>query len=217
MRYRNLRDFLEQLKVQNELVEIDHPVDPNLEITEISDRTLRKQGPALLFKNPKGFDIPVLANLFGTVKRVALAMGEDSVEALREVGKLLAMLKEPEPPKGMKDAFEKLPIFKQILNMSPKILRSADCQAIGYEGSEVDLYQLPIQTCWPEDAAPLITWGLVTTKGPHQKRQNMGIYRQQLLSKNKLIMRWLSHRGGALDYLEWQKVNPGKRFPIAVT
>ncbi len=160
--------------------------------------------------------MPVLAKLFGTPKRVAMGMGQDSVEALREIGKLLAFLKEPEPPKGLKDAWQKLPIFKQVLNMAPKVVKSAPCQEIVIEGDQVDLGQIPIQTCWPEDAAPLITWGLVVTKGPHKERQNLGIYRQQVLARNKVIMRWLSHRGGALDFQEWQRAHPGKPFPIAV-
>ena len=195
---------------------VSHEVDPNLEMTEICDRTLKAGGPAILFENPKGFDTPVLANLFGTPKRVAMGMGEDSVEALREVGELLAFLKEPEPPKGLKDAWEKLPIFKQVLNMAPKVVSKAACQKVVLEGDEVDLTKLPIQTCWPGDVAPLITWALVVTKGPNKERQNLGIYRQQVIAKNKVIMRWLAHRGGALDYKDWQEKHPGEPFPIAV-
>ena len=216
MKYKDLRDFIRLLEQQGELKRVSAEVDPNLEITEICDRTLRAGGPALLFENPKGSDIPLLGNLFGTPKRVALGMGQDSVTALREVGKLLAYLKEPEPPKGMKDAFGKLPIFKQVLNMSPKTVSSAPCQEVVKEGKDVDLGELPIQTCWPGDAGPLITWGLVVTQGPHKPRQNLGIYRQQVIAPNKVIMRWLSHRGGALDFLEWQKAYPGKRFPVSV-
>lgn len=214
MKYKDLRDFINQLEQQGELKRIKLEVDPYLEMTEICDRTLRAKGPALLFENPKGHSIPVLANLFGTPERVALGMGQDSISALREVGKLLAFLKEPDPPKGMKDAWEKLPLFKQVLNMPAKVIRKAACQEVVI--TDPDLSKLPIQTCWPEDAGPLITWGLVVTKGPHKERQNLGIYRQQVIGKNKLIMRWLSHRGGALDYLEWQQVNPDKPFPIAV-
>ncbi|MEH6652119.1 MAG: 4-hydroxy-3-polyprenylbenzoate decarboxylase [Motiliproteus sp.] len=216
MKYKDLRDFIEALEDRGELIRIKTVVDPNLEMTEICDRTLRGGGPALLFENPKGFDMPVLANLFGTPKRVALGMGQEEVSELREVGKLLAFLKEPEPPKGMKDAWDKLPIFKQVLNMAPKLVKQAPCQTHVFEGSDVDLTKLPIQTCWPDDAAPLVTWPLVITKGPHKERQNLGIYRQQLLGKNKLIMRWLSHRGGALDFKEWQQTHPGERFPISV-
>lgn len=214
MKYKDLRDFINQLEQQGELKRIHLEIDPNLEMTEICDRTLRAKGPALLFENPKGHSVPVLANLFGTPERVALGMGQDSIAALREVGKLLAFLKEPDPPKGFKDAWEKLPLFKQVLNMPAKVIRKAACQEVVI--TEPDLSTLPIQTCWPEDAGPLITWGLVITKGPHKERQNLGIYRQQVIGKNKLIMRWLSHRGGALDYLEWQQVHPDKPFPIAV-
>ena len=217
MDYKDLRDFIQHLESIGELKRITQEVDPYLEITEISDRTLRVGGPALLFENPLGSDVPVLTNLFGTPKRVALGMGQDSVSALRGVGELLAYLKEPEPPKGLRDAWEKMPVFKQVLNMAPKILKKAPCQKIILEGEQVDLTKLPIQTCWPGDVAPLITWGLVTTKGPEKERQNMGIYRQQVLSSNRLIMRWLSHRGGALDFQAWQKIHPGEPFPIAVT
>jgi len=215
-KYKDLRDFISQLEARGELKRIKYPVDPNLEMTEICDRTLRSGGPALLFENPIGYDMPVLGNLFGTPQRVALGMGEESVEALREVGKLLAQLKEPEPPKGFKDAWDKLPIFKQVLNMGPKEVRSAPCQQIILEGDDVDLNRIPIQTCWPGDAGPLVTWPLVITRGPNKKRQNLGIYRQQLIGKNKLIMRWLAHRGGALDFREWKKEHPGKPFPVSV-
>ncbi|MBE0439760.1 MAG: 4-hydroxy-3-polyprenylbenzoate decarboxylase [Gammaproteobacteria bacterium] len=216
MKYTDLRDFITYLEQQGELKRISVEVDPVLEMTEICDRVLRAGGPALLFENPKGSDIPVLANLFGTPHRVALGMGEDSVDALRDVGKLLAFLKEPEPPKGMKDAWDKLPIFKQVLNMAPKVVNFAACQQTVIEGDAVDLSQYPIQLCWPQDAAPLITWGLVVTKGPHKQRQNMGIYRQQVIGKNRVIMRWLSHRGGALDFKEWQQAHPGEPFAVSV-
>ncbi len=216
MKYQDLRDFIQQLEARGELKRIRTEVDPNLEMTEIADRVLRAGGPALLFENPKGSDIPLLANLFGTPGRVAMGMGEASMEALREVGKLLAYLKEPEPPKGLKDAIEKLPVFKKVLYMSPKVVRTAPCQEIVLEGDEVDLGKLPIQTCWPGDIGPLITWGLVVTKGTRKPRQNLGIYRQQVIAKNKVIMRWLSHRGGALDFCDWQEKHPGAPFPIAV-
>ncbi len=216
MKYHDLRDFIAKLEKEGELKRITLEVDPILEMTEICDRTLRAGGPALLFENPKGYAIPVLGNLFGTPRRVALGMGEDSVEALREVGKLLAFLKEPEPPKGMRDAWDKLPIFKQVLNMAPKVVSRAACQENVIEAADVDLSTLPIQTCWPGDAGPLITWALVVTKGPHKERQNLGIYRQQVIGRNKVIMRWLSHRGGALDFREWQLAHPGERFPVAV-
>lgn len=217
MKYHDLRDFIELLETKKLIKQINYPVSPYLEMTVISDRVLRSEGPALLFTHPKDHQIPVLTNLFGTIERVALGMGQTSLSALRDIGHLLAALKEPEPPSGFKEAWSKLPLLKQALNMSPKILNSATCQTIVYEQDEVDLYKLPIQTCWPLDAAPLITWGLVTTKGPDKKRENIGIYRQQVLNKNQLIMRWLSHRGGALDYQAWQKAHPNTRFPIAVT
>ncbi len=216
MQYRDLRDFISQLEKRGQLKRIQTEVDPALEMTEICDRVLRAGGPAILFENPKGHDIPVLANLFGTPERVALGMGEESVEALREVGRLLAMLKEPDPPKGMKDAWEKLPIFRKVLDMAPKQIKGAPCQQQALEGDAVDLSRLPVQTCWPEDAGPLITWGLVITRGPHKPRQNLGIYRMQVIGRNRVIMRWLAHRGGALDFREWQQAHPGEPFPVSV-
>jgi 4-hydroxy-3-polyprenylbenzoate decarboxylase len=216
MKYKDLRDFITRLEEQGELKRIQIEVDPKLEMTEICDRTLKAGGPAILFENPRGSNVPVLANLFGTTHRVALGMGADSMEALREIGKLLAFLKEPDPPKGMKDAWKSLPKFKKVLDMAPKTVRNAPCQEWVIDGPEVDLADLPIQTCWPEDAAPLITWGLVVTKGPYKDRQNMGIYRQQVLGPNKVIMRWLSHRGGALDFRDWCEAYPGEPFPISV-
>jgi len=216
MKYKDLRDFIHQLESIGLLKRISVEVDPYLEITEICDRTLKQQGPALLFENVKGSDVPVLANLFGTTQRVAMGMGEESIEALREVGKLLAFLKEPDPPKGLKDAWEKMPVFKQVLNMAPKVIKKAPCQKVVFEKDDVDLNRIPIQTCWPGDVAPLITWGLVVTKGPEKERQNLGIYRQQVIAKNKVIMRWLAQRGGALDFREWKQQHPGEPFPIAV-
>ena len=216
MKFDDLRDFLNQLEEKGLLKRISQEIDPNLEMTEISDRTLRAGGPALLFENPKGYDTPVLTNLFGTTERVALAMGKKKVSELREVGEWLAYLKEPEPPKGLKAMWEKLPIFKQVLNMPTKKVSSPACQEVVMEGDDVDLTKLPIMKCWPGDVAPLITWGLTITRGPYKKRQNLGIYRQQLISKNKIIMRWLSHRGGAIDFREWQEANPGKPFPVSV-
>jgi len=185
-------------------------------MTEICDRTLRANGPALLFERPKGSDIPVLANLFGTVRRVAMGMGAEDVGALREIGKLLAYLKEPEPPSGFRDAWDKLPVLKQVFNMTPKSVSRAPCQEVVVTDGNVDLAQLPVQTCWPEDAAPLITWALVVTRGPHRSRQNLGIYRQQIIGRNRVIMRWLPHRGGALDFRDWQQDRPGEPFPVAV-
>ena len=216
VKYKDLRDFIAALEARGELIRVTAEVDPYLEITEICDRTLRAGGPALLFENVKGYNMPLLGNLFGTPKRVALGMGQESVEALREVGELLAFLKEPEPPKGFRDAMDKLPIYRQVMSMSPKMLRRAPVQEVVLEGDAVDLDRLPIQHCWPGDAAPLVTWPLVVTRGPHKKRQNLGIYRQQKLSRNRLIMRWLSHRGGALDYQEFRRLNPEKPYPVAV-
>ncbi len=216
MKYQDLRDFLSKLEQEGELKRVAVPIDPRLEMTEICDRVLRAQGPALLFEKPSGHAIPVLGNLFGTPRRVALGMGQDSVAALREVGQLLAFLKEPEPPKGFRDALDKLPVFRQVLHMAPKVLGHAPCQENVLSANEVDLTKLPVQTCWPEDAGPLITWGLVVTRGPHKSRQNMGIYRQQVIGRNKVIMRWLSHRGGALDFRDWTLTHPGKPFPVTV-
>jgi 4-hydroxy-3-polyprenylbenzoate decarboxylase len=216
MKSSDLRDFIALLEQRGELVRIKQEVDPYLEMTEISDRTLRAKGPALLFENPKGYDVPVLCNLFGTPERVALGMGQENVSALRDVGELLAFLKEPEPPKGLLDLWEKRHDFKQVLNMPVKIVKKAPCQQIVLEGDQVDLDQLPIQTCWPGDAAPLVTWALAITRGPEKDRQNLGIYRMQKIAKNKLIMRWLAHRGGALDYRDFQKKNPGKPYPVAI-
>ncbi len=216
MKYKDLRDFVNTLEKQGELKRITVEVDPYLEITEICDRTLKAGGPALLFEKPKGFNTPVLANLFGTPKRVALGMGKESIDDLRAVGELLAFLKEPEPPQGLKDSLQKLPLFKQVLNMGPKIINRPICQQNIIESQDIDLSQLPIQTCWPEDAGPLITWPLVITRGPNKKRQNLGIYRMQVIGKNKLIMRWLSHRGGALDFREFQEKFPDQPYPVAV-
>ncbi|MCY4044017.1 MAG: 4-hydroxy-3-polyprenylbenzoate decarboxylase [Cellvibrionales bacterium] len=217
MAFSDLREFIKALEKQGELKRIKAEVDPKLEMTEVADRVLKQGGPALLFENPKGFNMPVLCNLFGTEKRVAMGMNQTSTEALREVGELLAFLRQPEPPQGIKDAWSKLPIFKKVLSMGPNIVKKAPCQEVIIEADQVNLYDIPIQTCWPKDAGPLVTWPLVITKGPHKKRQNLGIYRQQMIGKNKLIMRWLSHRGGALDFKEWQEANPGQPFPVAVS
>jgi 4-hydroxy-3-polyprenylbenzoate decarboxylase len=220
LQYRDLREFIAKLEDQGDLKRIDRPVSPVLEMTEIGDRVLRAGGPALLFTRPQAGDqtwaIPALTNLFGTPERVAAGMGAESTSELHEIGKLLAFLKEPDPPKGLKDAWEKLPIFRKVMAMAPKKVSKAPCQAQVRVGDEVDLSILPIQTCWPGDAGPLITWSLVITRGPHQTRQNMGIYRQQVIAKNRVIMRWLSHRGGALDFHAWQQEHPGEPFPVTV-
>jgi 4-hydroxy-3-polyprenylbenzoate decarboxylase len=219
MKYRDLRDFLARLEALGELKRIAIEVDPRLEMTEICDRVLKRGGPALLFERPRGHILPVLGNLFGTVRRVALGMGvdaEDPVAALREIGKLLAYLKEPEPPHGWKDAWEKLPLLKTVLAMEPRKVTRAVCQETVWEGADVDLARLPVQTCWPNDVAPLITWGLTVTRGPNQRRQNLGIYRQQVIAKDKVIMRWLAQRGGALDYRDHCLARPREPFPVAV-
>jgi 4-hydroxy-3-polyprenylbenzoate decarboxylase len=219
LRYEDLRDFLAALEARGELKRVPATVDPRLEMTEICDRVLRAQGPALLFEKPAGHRLPVLANLFGTVRRVGLAMGVDAADpasALREIGRLLAYLKEPEPPRGWKDAWDKLPLLKEVLSMAPRETASPPCQEMVSEGMDVDLARLPIQTCWPGDAAPLITWGLTVTRGPNQRRQNLGIYRQQVIGRNKVIMRWLAQRGGALDYRDHGLAHPREPFPVAV-
>jgi 4-hydroxy-3-polyprenylbenzoate decarboxylase len=225
--YRDLRDFLSQLEARGELKRIPVAVDPKLEMTEMCDRVLKAGGPALLFERPAGEfrapgggTIPVLGNLFGTPQRVARAMGVDGDEwrpALREIGRLLAFLKEPDPPKSLKDAWQHTrPVFMKVLDMAPKERSAGPCQDVVWEGADVDLARLPVQTCWPGDAGPLITWGLTVTRGPHKKRQNLGIYRQQVIARNKVIMRWLSMRGGALDFRDHALHAPGTPFPVAV-
>ena len=217
LRYGDLRDFLQALERVGQLARIDREVSPRLEITEISRRVLARSGPALLFSRPGPSSIPVLTNLFGTQGRIALAMGGEGAERLREVGELLAALKEPEPPGGLRDALGKVALLKAALwDMAPRSVRGAACQQVVWEGADVDLSRLPIQTCWPDDVAPLITWGIVVTRGPHKKRQNLGIYRQQVLGRNKVAMRWLAHRGGALDFRDHRLARPGDPFPIAV-
>jgi len=216
MKFRDLREFLDMLEANGDLVRIKEEIDPNLEMTEIADRTLRGGGPALLFENPKGYDVPLLANLFGTEKRVAQGMGADSIEALREIGELLAYLRQPDPPKGMRDLIDKAPLLKKVLNMGPKTISRPPCQDVVIDGDDIDLNKLPIQTCWPGDVGPLVTWPLVITRGPEKPRMNLGIYRMQLVGRNKLIMRWLSHRGGALDFRDWCLKRPGEPYPVAI-
>ena len=216
MKYKDLREFIAELETQGELKRIGAAVDPVLEMTEVCDRTLRAGGPALLFEHPTGFDIPVLGNLFGTTRRVALGMGADSASALVEVGTLLATLKEPEPPHSLKEAWKSIPLFKRVMDMAPRTITAAPCQEQVIEQADIDLATLPIQTCWPGDAGPLITWALVITEGPRQKRTNMGIYRQQVIGRNRVIMRWLAHRGGAQDFRDWQLAHPGEPFPVVV-
>ncbi len=216
LNYKDLREFLDHLEEIGELKRIKQEVSPFLEMTEISSRVLHNKGPALLFENPKNHNMPVLTNLFGTEKRIALALGADDVSQLREIGKLLAYLKEPEPPKGLKDAWDKMPILRQVLKMSPKVIKNAPCREVIINKEDIDFYQMPIQTCWPGDIAPLVTWGLTITNSIRKERLNLGIYRQQVIGKNRLIMRWLHHRGGALDYQAWCKANPEKPFPVCV-
>jgi 4-hydroxy-3-polyprenylbenzoate decarboxylase len=216
-RYRDLRDFLRDLEMHGELRRIHQEIDPRLEMTEICYRTLKAGGPALLFTQPKGSKtIPVLGNLFGTVRRVARAMGVESARELREVGRILAFLKAPELPGSLGEALEKLPAFGKLRDINPREVRHAPCRENIIEGPDVDLEELPVQTCWPDDAGPLITWGMVITRGPLKQRQNIGIYRQQVIARNKVIMRWLPHRGGALDFSEFQQQHPGAPFPVAV-
>ena len=216
MAFSDLRDFIKLLEKEGELKRISTEVDPYLEVTEISDRVLRAGGPALLFENPKGSSVPLLVNLFGNSRRIALAMGQEDIDGLRDVGKLLAFLKEPTPPSGWKDVWQKLPSYKQVLNVSPNVKKSAECQDVVIEAGDVDLSMFPLQTCWPGDIAPLVTWPLVITRGPQKERQNLGIYRMQPIARNKLIMRWLPQRGGALDFKDWQKKYPREAFPVSV-
>ncbi len=216
MKYRDLRDFIEQLGRDGEMKEVVVSVSPDLEMTEVSSRVLHQDGPALLFRNPSGYSMPVLTNLFGTTRRIAKAMGGETSEDLRRIGQFLASLKEPEQPEKLSDLLGMGSMLKSLVDMRPKEQKNAPCQEIVLEGKDVDLHSLPVQTCWPEDAGPLITWGLVVTQGPRKKRQNLGIYRQQLIGANKVIMRWLAHRGGAQDFREHMIAHGGKPFPVAV-
>ena len=216
MTYRDLRDFMAQLEAAGELRRVSEPVSPHLEMTALCDRVLRAGGPALLFEQPTGHSMPVLGNLFGTTDRVARAMGVGSLGELRQFGEVLAALKEPQAPGGLKDMVALSGLIKTLWHMSPKERSSAPCQDLVWEGDDVDLARLPIQHCWPDDVAPLITWGLVITRGPHKTRQNLGIYRQQVLSRNQLIVRWLAHRGGALDFRDHGRQHPGQPYPVAV-
>ncbi len=205
-----------QLESTGDLRRVREPVSPHLEMTALCDRVLRAEGPALLFENVPGHSLPVLGNLFGTTDRVARAMGVAKLADLRRFGEVLAALKEPEAPKGFKDMVGLGGLLKTLWHMTPRERSAPPCQAVVWEGAGVDLGRLPIQHCWPDDVAPLITWGLVITKGPHKTRQNLGIYRQQVLSRNQLIMRWLAHRGGALDFRDHCQRHPGQPYPVAV-
>ncbi len=216
MAYRDLRDFIAQLEQAGNLKRVPQSVSPHLEMTALCDRVLRSGGPALLFENPAGHTTPVLCNLFGTPERVASAMGVDDLRKLRPFGEALAALKEPGAPKGFKDMMGLSGLLKTLWHMAPREVGSAPCQEIVWEGKDVDLAKLPVQHCWPGDVAPLITWGLVITKGPNKERQNLGIYRQQVIAPNKVIMRWLAHRGGAQDFRDHGLKNPGEPYPVAV-
>jgi 4-hydroxy-3-polyprenylbenzoate decarboxylase len=225
MAYRSLREFMARLEAAGELVRVKQPVSSVLEITEIQTRLLAEQGPAVLFENVLRADgqasaMPALANLFGTVKRVAMGVtlgGQERTTAaeLREVGELLAFLRQPEPPRGLKDAVDLWPTIQSVLQMRPATVKSAPVQDVVLTGGDIDLDQLPIQTCWPGEPAPLITWPLVVTKGPSQAREddfNLGIYRMQVIGRDRTIMRWLAHRGGAQHHARWKKA--GKREPL---
>lgn len=231
MSYKSLRDFIEKLEEAGELVRVSEPVSSVLELTEIQTRLLAEEGPAVLFENCLRADgqlseFPVLVNLFGTVKRVAMAVTMGNQERttskeLREVGETLAFLRQPDPPEGMREAFEMLPLVKTVMSMKPKTispLGTAPCQEVVWTGDQIDLNKLPIQTCWPGEPAPLITWPLVVTKGPGDKREdnyNLGIYRMQVTGKDTTLMRWLKHRGGAQQYARWKQEKP-EPLPAAV-
>ena len=221
MAYKSLREFLQLLEGEGDLKRVARPVSTHLEMTEIQTRLLHRKGPAVLFENPvhedgRKSEMPALVNLFGTVERVARAVtlgGEPRKSAadLREVGELLAFLRQPEPPRGFKDAMDMLPVARSVLSMRPQSVRKAPCQEVVLQGDDIDLNRLPIQGCWPGEPAPLITWPLVVTKGPSDAKEddfNLGIYRMQKLGKDRTLMRWLKHRGGAQHYQRWKKEKP---------
>jgi 4-hydroxy-3-polyprenylbenzoate decarboxylase len=225
MKYRDLREFIGGLEQRNELLRVPQPVSTRLEMTVLSHHMLLAGGPALLFESATGpnhaYKIPVLTNLFGTTRRVALGMGAEELGELRDVGRMLASLKEPDPPRGVSDAARLVQMAKSLWDMKPARIRHAPCHQVVVEGSAVDLDTLPVQTCWSEDAGPLITWGLVITRGPQsvarpRTRQNLGVYRQQVIGPRQVIMRWLPHRGGALDFRDFALTHPGQPFPLAV-
>ena len=224
MPYASLRDFIDRLEAENRLVRVRHPVSTDLEMTEIQTRLLAERGPAVLFENVVGkdgtpYDMPVLVNLFGSVERVAWGM-DRTPEQLREVGETLAFLRQPEPPGGFKEAMGMLPLLKTVMAMRPRTVGQAPCQQIVLEGDEIDLSRLPVQSCWPGEPAPLITWPLVVTQGPNPTGDktdafNLGIYRMQVTGKNTTLMRWLKHRGGAQHYRKWKNERPDP-LPAAV-
>ena len=217
MPYRSLRDFMGRLEAEGRLVRVTAPVSPVLEMTEIQTRLLAEGGPAVLFENVvredgSAYGLPVLVNLFGTVERVAWGM-ERQPDALREVGETLAFLRQPEPPGGLREAWDKLPLLKQVMAMRPKSVGSAPCQEVVLTGGDIDLGRLPVQTCWPGEPAPLITWPLVVTQGPKPEADkadafNLGIYRMQVTGRNQTLMRWLKHRGGAQHHARWKAEKP---------
>ncbi|MBT5751895.1 MAG: UbiD family decarboxylase, partial [Rhodospirillaceae bacterium] len=212
MPYSSLRNFIERLEKEGRLIRVSTPVSSELEMTEIQTRLLAEDGPAVLFENVIGADgrkadMPVLVNLFGTVERVAWGM-EREPQDLREIGETLAFLRQPEPPGGWREAVNMLPLLKKVMTMKPKTTSKAAVHEVVKTGSDIDLSTLPIQTCWPGEPAPLITWPLVVTQGPNpdDKREdnfNLGIYRMQVTGKNTTLMRWLKHRGGAQHHQRW--------------
>ena len=229
MAYKSLRDFIDMLEARGELVRVSEPVSTVLEMTEIQTRLLRNGGPAVIFEKPVLPDgsvssIPCLVNLFGTVKRVAMGVTLDKKQRttaaeLREVGELLAFLKNPTPPRGFKDAVDMLPLAQTVMGMRPKVVKKAPVHEVVLTGDDIDLTTLPVQSCWPGEPAPLITWGLVVTKGPSDAAEddfNLGIYRMQVLGKDKAIMRWLAHRGGAQHYARHRKAGKREPLPAAV-
>ncbi len=223
MSFNSLRDFIKFLEKKGDLVTVKKPVSTNLEITEIQQRLIKEEGEAVLFENiehqGKKNNIKVLANLFGTRERIAWGLGSKP-EDLHKIGEMIAFLRQPEPPSGWKDTLAMAPLLKKLVSMSPKTVRKAACQEVVLKGGDIDLGKLPIQTCWPNEPAPLITWPLVVTKGASGKAANaddynLGIYRMQVLEKDKTLMRWLKHRGGAGQYDRWTKEKQ-KPFPAAV-
>ncbi|WP_129778095.1 UbiD family decarboxylase [Peristeroidobacter soli] len=216
MSYASLRDFVRALERKGELKRVPFAVDPNLEMTALCQRSLQSGGPALWFERPRGSSMPVLGNLFGTQARVAAALDYSDVKELRDLGTLLSALKDPQWPDRPSALLERLPSFLPLLKATPRVIWNPPCHQHVLSGDEIDLSRLPIWTCWPEDAGRLITWGLVVTRGTRKPRQNVAIYRQQVIGRNRVIMRWLPHRGGALDFQDWQKAHPGKPFPVVV-
>lgn len=216
MSHHDLRSFLGELSRRGQLREVGAPVDPELESTALCRHSLRLGGPALLMRNPVGSRHPLLGNLFGHRERIELALGGRPLASLRELGELLASIKEPRWPSSLRQALATWPELAQLAHVAPKATNDAGFNDIVLEGDDIDLGTLPIQRCWPGDVARLITFGLVVTRGTRQRRQNVAIYRQQLIDRNRVIMRWLPHRGGALDFADFQAAFPGKRFPVLV-